>query len=305
MANGIEKLHGIIVPLCTPFTPEGRVDEAGLRNLARFVVNGGVDGLFVMGTTGEFMHLPDQEQWPAIEAVMDEVGDRTLVVAGITGDSVETTIRNIVKVSNLPRPPRALVVAPLCYHSNRKLPHHMERLCSITDLPVILYNNIGIVNRRWKRKDIIPELVTRIARLENVVAIKDSSGNLEYLNRILLDKPKDFLVFQGEEGMIFQGLEHGAVGGVPSIGNILPELCVRLYRSHLDGDKPKARTCQQAIVDLHNLYLKYGCIPAVLKAYLVRKGIIESSFAYHPFPGDIAPLMDQVLDKISRIEVQE
>ncbi len=113
MTDLSQKLHGIIVPLVTPLKADGRVDEKSLRNLANHVVDGGVNGIFVMGTTGEFQYLPFEQQRLAIGTVADEVGDRTLVVAGVTGKSVEETIRNVTVISSLSKTPDALVVAPL------------------------------------------------------------------------------------------------------------------------------------------------------------------------------------------------
>jgi 4-hydroxy-tetrahydrodipicolinate synthase len=292
MSNIKENLKGIIVPLVTPFTDEGRVDEISLRGLVNHVVEGGVSGVFVMGTTGEFQYLPFDEQCAAIEAVVDQAGQRCLVVAGVTGNSMEETIRNATVIGNLPAPPQALVVAPLCYHSNRNLPQHMQRLSCISTLPILLYNNIGIVTRRWKRKDIIPDLAGRMASLENVVGIKDSSGNLDYLSRILRHRSPAFRVFQGEETLILPALKKGADGAVPSMGNILPGLCARLYNAYREGDLDSARDHQDAIHRIDALYPTPSSIMPILKAYLVRKGIIANAMCFVPFKGDKETIVD-------------
>ena len=135
-----EKMNGIIVPLVTPLTAKGGIDEDSLRSLANFVVDGGVNGVFVMGTTGEFQYLSDEQQGVAIQIVVDEVGHRTHVVAGVTGSSIEKTTRNLIFAGKMSKPPHAAVIAPLCYHSNRGLPQHVERLNAITELPILLYN---------------------------------------------------------------------------------------------------------------------------------------------------------------------
>lgn len=280
MADFYDRLHGIIIPLLTPFTVDWHVDEESLRRLTNHVIGGGVNGIFVMGTTGEFQYLPYEAQRFAIEIVIDEVTDRVLVAAGVTGTSIEETVRNLTALCTMQKPPHAAVVAPLCYHSNRKLPQHMERVSAISTLPVLLYNNIGIVERRWKRKDIIPALVERMAALDTIVGLKDSSGNLDYLTQVLAHRSSTFRVFQGEEISILAALERGADGAVPSMGNILPELYAGLYRSFQTGDLSEAETLQQRIIDLRHLYPDLSLIPGILKEYLRRQGIIACNQSY-------------------------
>jgi len=298
MADIYDRLHGTIVPLLTPFTADGHVDEESLRRLTNHVIKGGVDGVFVMGTTGEFQHLPYEAQRFAVEIVIDEVKDRVLVVAGVTGGSIEETVRNLTATGSMPRPPHAAVIAPLCYHSNRKLPQHMERISAISTLPVLLYNNIGIVERRWKRKDIIPALVGRMATLENIVGIKDSSGNLEYLTQVLAHRSPSFRVFQGDEILILPALQGGAAGAVPSMGNIVPELYAGLYRSFQKGDLEVADTYQQQIIAVRHLYPDLSIITAILKEYLVRQGIIACNRSYIPEDPRIPAAVDLIEDEL-------
>lgn len=302
MSDFSERFNGVVVPMVTPLNPEKKIDIQGIRNLVNYLIEGGVDGIFVMGTTGEFQFISVEEQWSVIETVVDEVDNRVMVVAGATGLSIEETARNVVTLYSMSKRPDALVIAPLCYHSNRKLPQHMERLCKITSLPIILYNNIGIVDRRWKRKDIIPDIVTRIASNATIQGIKDSSGNLNYLQQVISSQSSEFRVFQGEESLIFPALQLGAVGAVPSIGNILPGLCSNLLHAFFEQDSEAAKTYQTSINETHDIYIKYGSIPRVLKEHLARKGIIESGTAHMPFNGDMDLVSDQVEEKIESLK---
>jgi 4-hydroxy-tetrahydrodipicolinate synthase len=302
MTELIEKMNGIIVPLVTPLTAKGSIDEDSLRRLAAFVVDGGVNGVFVMGTTGEFQYISEEQQRVAIQIVVDEVGHRTLVVAGVTGSSIEKTTRNLVIAGKMSKPPHAAVIAPLCYHSNRGLPQHVERLNAITELPILLYNNLGIVTRRWKRKDIIPDIVRRIAHLDNVVGLKDSSGNINWLSQILKNQSPNFRVFQGEESQILAALRLGVVGAVPSIGNIVPDLCAKMYASYLSGDTQAAERNQQAIIAIHDLYLKFENIPRVLKECLLHKGVITTSVSCQPFEGSLGPVMKKIDAKVRALD---
>jgi 4-hydroxy-tetrahydrodipicolinate synthase len=297
MSELITKLHGIIVPMVTPLTSEGDIDEDSLRSLTRYLVDVGVHGIFVMGTTGEFPYIAAKDQWTAVETVVNEVKKQTLVVAGVTSNSIEESVRNITVLGSLSDSPDALVIAPLCYHSNRKLPQHMKRLSELSRLPLILYNNIGIVHRRWKRKDIIPEIVSRIANQGKILGIKDSSGNLNYLNQLMSQQSLNFKIFQGDESQILSALQLGAAGAVPSIANIIPDVCMGLYNAFQDNDIEIARIHQKTIVETHGLYLKYENIPRILKEYLARKGVIKFGNSRIPFEGDIASILDQVVSK--------
>jgi 4-hydroxy-tetrahydrodipicolinate synthase len=299
-----KKLHGIIVPLVTPFLADGRVDEKSLRILANHAVEGGVNGIFVMGTTGEFQYIPFEQQQLAISVVADEVGDRSLVVAGVTGKSLEETMRNVIVIASLPTPPDALVVAPLCYHSNRNLFQHIKHLSTFSNLPVLLYNNVGIVKRRWKQKNLIPELVGRMASLSNIVGIKDSSSNADYFTKMLQHKSPTFRVFQGEESLILPALQQGAVGGVPSMGNILPGLCAGLYDAYIRGEMEIGEAYQRSINQINAIYPDGLSIPLILKVYLARKGIIANPMSYIPFKGNkerIISLLESTIGELGQI----
>ena len=304
MTTTVRKLRGIIVPLVTPFTADGRIDEESLRNLVEFVVEGKVNGIFVMGTTGEFQYQTFEDQQLAIQVVVDAVGDRIPVVAGITGKSVEETTRNVIEIGNLPKPPQALVVAPLYYHSNRNLCRHIERLSGLSRLPVILYNNIGIVTRRWKRKDIIPELVGEMALLAKVVGIKDSSGNRDYFTRLLRHHSPSFQIFQGDEVLLLDALQQGAAGVVASMANILPRLLVATYKAYDTGDTKAAEACHRAISQIDVLYPDSLSIPPILKACLARQGIIANPMSYCPIAGDVDAILERFEDKIQKLKKQ-
>lgn len=301
MTDLSHRLHGIIVPIVTPFMADGCVDEKSLRNLANHVVDGGVNGLFVMGTTGEFQYLPFEQQRLAIGTVADEVGDRTLVVAGVTGKSVEETIRNIIVIGNLPTPPDALVVAPLCYHSNRNLPQHMERLSRLSNLPVLLYNNLGIVTRRWKHKNMLPELVGRMSSLSKIVGIKDSSGNPDYFAKVFKFKSPAFHIFQGEEKLILPALQLGAAGAVPSMGNILPGLCAGLYDAYTKKNMKLAEAFQRSINQINAIYPDGSSIPLILKVYLARQGIIANHRSNTRLEGDTERIISLLETKIGEL----
>ena len=119
-------IRGIIVPLITPFSEDGNIDKESFQRLIDYIIPAGIHGVFPCSTTGEFQHLSRGERFGAIEIVIKAVRGRVPVFAGVTERSMEETISNIKGVERLK--PDAIVIAPLVYRGNRKLPQHMERI---------------------------------------------------------------------------------------------------------------------------------------------------------------------------------
>ncbi len=298
----LSRLDGVIVPLLTPLTEERKVDERSVRALVRHVLEGGVDAVFVMGTTGEFQYLDHREQLRCTAAVLDEVAGAVPVLAGVTGFSVEETVRNITRLDGLGRPPDAVVVAPLVYHSNRKLPQHMERLAAVCGYPVLLYNNIAIVERRWKHKDIIPALLDRIVANRMVVGMKDSSGNMDYFKDIVerCARP-DFVVFQAVEKLLLGSLELGTRGVVAGTANVFPSVFKELLAAFTSGKRKVAARLQERIGSAVDEYRSAPQIPAIQKEALRRRGIIATSCTFVDPPAD----MDRIQARLSGLFGEE
>lgn len=289
----------IIVPILTPLNEDYGVDETGLRNLIDFILEKGVDGMFVLGTTGEFQYIKNKTQ--TIKIAVDHVSGRCPVYAGVTGFSVEETVYNIMEAQNLNKTPDFLVIAPLVYHSNRKLFRHFERIEKFLKVPVYLYNNIGIVTRKLKRKDIIPTILKDISIMEKVKGIKDSSGNIKYFKEIMSFKSQKFKILQGDEGLINESYYSGADGIVPSLANVFPEIIVSLRNYLKEGNKEKADILQKKVVETRSIYLRYNITPAVLKEYLKRKDIIKTGVSF--YKGDnLNELVAQLETKIEQLK---
>lgn len=280
---------GVIVPLLTPLEDDGRPDEAGLRRLVDYLLSARVHGLFAMGTTGEFQFLGHQAQLGVIATICDQAAGRAPVLAGVTGRSVEETVYRLAALEKLSRPPDAAVVAPLVYHSNRKLPRHLEQLAAVSRFPLYLYNNIGIVRRRWRRKDIIPELAGRAAGTPGYAGFKDSSGDQAYFREIIARCARPgFPVFQGVEKMMAESLGAGAAGVIAGTANAYPAFLVSLYEAARRGDREETLRRQQALSALADLYDPPTLIPALMKAYLRRRGVIACARTFVPPPADLA-----------------
>ena len=155
----MKKLQGIIVPLITPLNDDSSLDKESIKRLVDYVIAGGVQGIFPCSTTGEFPYLSPEQKLEVNKAVMKSTGNRVPVYAGVTGDSMEETIANVKGVESLR--PEGIVIAPLVYHSNRKLPQHLERIVGITEIPIILYNNDELIKPPLRRENIRTGILKR------------------------------------------------------------------------------------------------------------------------------------------------
>lgn len=269
----------IIVPLLTPLDEKHEPAQEGLRALIDFVLAEKISGIFVLGTTGEFQFIKDRKT--VIEITVEHVAGRCPVFAGITDFSVEETIFRIIEAQNLHKPPDFLVVAPLVYHSNRKLVRHFERIEKFLHIPVYLYNNIGIVTRKLKRKDIMPGILKELSAMKKIYGIKDSSGNLKYFKEILGFKNENFRILQGDEGLIVDSFLMKADGIVPSMANVFPRILTNLVSCLKNGDMEKAHFIQNKIKQIRSIYYMSGVTPAVLKEFLRRKKIIKTGTSFY------------------------
>ena len=259
---------GIIVPMVTPFTNQGNVDREALRKLIDHLVDGGVHGLFAVGSTGEFYGLEKAEKRKVFELVVEAVRGRLPVYAGTgaitTRESVELT-----RMAAACGVDAVSVLTPMFIHpSQDELFEHYRKIAACTRLPLVLYSNPPRTGVSLKA-----ETVARLAEIDNVVGIKDSSGDLtltaEYIR---ISSDRDFNVLSGRDTLIYACLCHGGSGAVAACANIVPRLVVDIYRRYVDGDLKGALEAQQRLSPLR-LAFGLGTFPAVVKEALGLIGI--------------------------------
>ena len=234
-------LHGIIPPIVTPMLADEAVDLDGLRAHIDHMLSFGVDGIFVLGTTGEFYALDDGEKQAITAAAVAHCAGRSPVYVG-TG--AETT-REVLRVTAMAEREGAAGVSVITPYfikpSQTELFDHFRRIAESTSLPVVLYNNPATCGGL----SIEPDTVARLAEVPNIVGIKDSSGDLQNtIELIRRTSPDTFSVLNGRDTLLFSALAVGAKGAIPATCNVAPELCVGIYRSFVDGDHAAAQAFQ-------------------------------------------------------------
>jgi len=217
--------QGVFAVLCTPFDTDGAVDEIALRShISHLIDKGGVHGIMPTGSTGEFTALSDQEIHRVIDIAVDEVAGRVPVVAGTAAVSTKLTIERTQYAKDAGAD-GALIVAPYyCHPNDDEIYGHYHAICAEVDLTIMLYNNPGTSG-----VDMKPELITRIAQLDQVKYIKESSGDMTRLTELITRCGDAADVFCGCDTLTMEMLLMGAKGWVSPPANIIPEQCVKLY----------------------------------------------------------------------------
>jgi 4-hydroxy-tetrahydrodipicolinate synthase len=271
------QFSGIIPPVVTPLDEIERVDEGAMRVLVRHLIQSGVHGIFVLGSTGEFAHLTDDEKRRAIDVVVSEVNGEVPVLVGVTEAGTKRSIFWAKEAQRFGA--NGVVAAPPFYYrlSDAEIENHYRALSSECELPILIYHIPSTTKVRFSL-----ELIKRLAEAPNIVGIKDSTGDLPFvLNLVDQMNGRNFLVFQGHDALLAPTLLYGAHGGINSSANLVPSWFVALYDAARRGEATSALAWQRKINELVRLLETMPFLPA-LKMSLHLKGLIRP-FISAPF----------------------
>ena len=243
-------LAGVLVPCTTPFDPvTGDVDLVGFRANVRSFLAHPVRGIVVGGSTGEAVLLDEDERMVLLQGARDLVPDDRLVVAGTGAESTRTTIRRC-KASAGTGADAVLVQPPAFYRgamTDAALLEHYRAVAAASPIPVILYQ----VPLRMSTLEFSSSLVADLAKIANVVGIKDSRGSLELVAEWVDRTPDTFQVLVGSGAILYGGLEVGAVGGVLAVANLAPGPASAIHAAHRAGDSAEAGRMQELVAPVH------------------------------------------------------
>jgi len=263
------RIKGIIVPLLTPFDPQGALDHAALARLVEFLIARGVQGLFPGGTTGEGPLLSTDERRALAEAVVRAADGRVPVIIHTGAITTQEAIA-LTRHAQATGADAAALITPYYFHySDDALFLHFAAVCEAApDFPIYLYNNPGVTGNT-----ITAGLVWRLAEAcPNVIGMKDSGGQLENLLRCMDLRGGAFNTASGGDGDILAALALGIDACVSGNANFVPELIVDLYGAASSGDLPRARTLQAQVNHVRHL-LEDGRDLSLFKAILAARGL--------------------------------
>ena len=264
-------LRGMGVALITPFNEDETIDFPALARLVEYQIQNGIDYLVVLGTTAETPTLTEEEKARVRSFVIEKVAGRVPIVMGLGGNNTRAIVDSL-KTQNFDGVDAILSVVPYYNKPSQEgIYQHYKAIAQATKLPVILYNVPGRTG-----VNMTAGTTLRLARdFENIVAIKEASGNITQMDDIIKNKPENFDVISGDDGITFPLITLGAVGVISVIGNAFPKEFSRMTRLALAGDYANALSIHHNFTELFKLLFVDGN-PAGVKAMLSMMGMIKN-----------------------------
>ncbi len=264
--------EGVFTALITPFGGDGKIDEQALRKLVDFQIDGGIDGLVPVGTTGESPTLDAEETELVIRVVVDQAGGRVPVIAGTGSNCTDKAIHLTERAKQIGAT-ASLQVAP--YYNKptgEGFYRHFTAIADAVDLPIVVYNIPGRAG-----KNIENPVMLKLAEHKNIVAVKEASGNIAQMMGLIEKKPKDFAVLSGDDNMTYPLMALGGKGVVSVASNIVPDRMKALTQAALKGDWDRARSLHYDLLPLFRaIFLETNPIP--IKAVMAMKGFVEELY---------------------------
>ena len=276
-------LKGMGVALITPFKDDESVDYDALSKLVDYQVQNGTDYLVVLGTTAETPTLTEEEKKKIISLVVTKVNGRIPIVLGVGGNCTRTIVEKL-KNDNFDGIDAILSVVPYYNKPSQEgIYQHYKAIAGATKLPIVLYNVPGRTG-------------------VNVVAVKEASGNITQMDDIIKNKPANFNVISGDDGITFPLITLGAIGVISVIGNAFPREFSRMVRLALAGDYDHARTIHHRFTELFELLFVDGN-PAGAKSMLNAMGFIENKLRLPLVPTRITTF-EKIRDVLRELSIK-
>lgn len=286
---------GIIPAMVTPLDDQGHINEGALRKLTNHLIDGGVHGLFPVGSQGEFFSLTFEQKKEAIRIVVDETRDQVPVYAGTGAVTTREAIETTKMAQDLGVSAVSAITPYFLVPSQRELIAHYTAIAkACPNLPILLYSNPDRTQVPFPTSTVL-----ELAAVENIVGIKDSSGDMSLTAEyIRLTRGMDFHVLMGRDTLIYAALCYGAKGSICATGNVDPRVPVEIYEAFLAGDHQRALEAQYRLAPLR-IAFGLGTFPVVIKEALNMIGI-EAGPAVPP----VGPMTRENREKLRKILVE-
>ena len=279
----MEQLYGTGVALVTPFKEDSSVDVEALRKVVRYSIEGGVDYLVVLGTTGEAVTLNSEEKQLVIKTIIEENKGSLPLVIGIGGNNTALLVQEL-KNADLEPFDAVLSVSPYYNKPTQEgIYQHYKMLAAVSPKPIILYNVPGRTG-----SNMLPATVVRLANdCPNIIAIKEACGNMDQIKELLKEVPQGFHVISGDDITAVPTVVEGGIGVISVLGQGMPVQVSKMIRLSLNGDYDGAYQLHHALTPGMNLIFEEGN-PAGIKAIfeilgistaVVRLPLVEASTA--------------------------
>lgn len=274
---------GLGVALVTPFMENGAIDFAAVAKIVDNLIAGGVDYILVLGTTGETPTLSTDERKALIRFVRDRVAGRVKLMVGVGGNCTHDVVKTL-RTWDLRGYDAVLSVNPYYNKPNQEgLYQHFKAIAEASPLPVMLYNIPGRTG-----VNMAPETIARLATdCDNIIGVKEASGNLEQMEQIKALTPSDFLLISGDDGLTVEVVKRGGVGVISVLANAYPAETKEVVSLALDGNTEEAEQKLRALDGIISSLFEEGN-PVGVKTALYLKGVCTNTMRLPLVPGSEA-----------------
>lgn len=264
----MNRFHGTGVAIITPFKADGSVDHAALKTVIDHIINGGAEYIVSLGTTGETATLSSDEKKAVWETTISHVDGRVNLVAGVGGNSTLEVLKDLKKFDSKGFD----AILSVCPYYNKPtqegIYQHYKAIAEESTLPIILYNVPGRTG-----VNMTADTTLRLAHdFKNIIAMKEASANFDQFNKIIKDKPEDFLFLSGDDPITLPLIAMGAAGVISVVGNALPGIFSTMVRMCLDGKFIEAQPLHYSLTEITGLCFVEGN-PGGVKSAMKQLGI--------------------------------
>lgn len=284
----INELQGTGVAVITPFKSNDDVDYDVLEKVINYIIEGGVEYIVTLGTTGETPTLSKYEKTDIIKFTYKMVNGRVPVVVGIGGNNTKELLK---EVESFPLEQATAVLSASPYYnkpSQEGVYQHYKALAEASPKPILLYNVPGRTGRNINASTVI-----RLANeVENIAGIKEASGDMAQCMQILRDAPKDFLIVSGDDALALPQIACGMKGVISVAANAYPKEFSQMIRLCLKNDFAKAKSINDKLIEAYELMFAENN-PAGVKAFMTKMGLIENNLRL-----PLVPLSENLFDRI-------
>lgn len=288
------QIKGIIPPILTPMNEDESINTEELRRQVNRQIESGVHGLFPFGTNGEGYILSAEEKELVLKTVVEETNGRVPVYAGTGCIGTKETIKQSLMAKSVGADILSIITPSFAAASQEELYVHYKTVAQEVDLPIVLYN----IPARTGNK-LLPETVARLSRIDNIVGVKDSSGDFDNMLKYLeLTKEEDFIVLSGNDSLILPCLKSGGVGGIAGCANVYPRTMVSIYEKYMAGDIEGAEQAQESIATFRACF-KYGNPNTIVKtaAALLGYPVGKCRAPFNQVPPEGVEALKKVLEE--------
>lgn len=290
----MNKIQGTGVALVTPFDTKGEVDYSALKKLVNYQVEGGTDFLVVHGTTGEAATLNESEKQKIVELIFEESQKRVPIVLGLSGNNTKAIVEKYKTVD------ASQVDAFLCasphYNkpSQKGIVEHFTSIADVAKKPIVLYNVPGRTGSNMSS-----DTTLKLSEHENIIAVKEASGDMEQVMEIIADSSDDFSVLSGEDALTLPMIACGAKGVISVVANAFPKHFGQMVSAAMKGDFKTARELHYLLLNVTQLFFTEGN-PSGVKVSLAHQKIIENELRL-PLTSVSQSLREKINEETDRV----